>query len=77
MSECFVSLSDGEKVVLKISEKELFSKISNGDGFLRSRLIRFYNDQEDAIYINPVQIVKITFSSGNSDNALEIDTRYQ
>ncbi|CRH21430.1 conserved hypothetical protein [Carnobacterium maltaromaticum] len=44
---------------------------------MRSRLIRFYNDQEDAIYINPVQIVKITFSSGNSDNALEIDTRYQ
>lgn len=26
MSECLVSLSDGEKVVLKISEKELFQK---------------------------------------------------
>lgn len=77
MSECLVSLSDGEKLVLKIGEKEFFSKISNDDGFLRSRLIRFYNDQEDIIYINPVQIVKITFSSVNSDNALKIDTRYQ
>lgn len=76
MDECIISLSNGDILVLRLSEKELFEKISNGDGFLRSRLIRFYNNQDEVIYINPIQIVKISVNPKNEAHAFKIDTRY-
>ncbi|MGX7418773.1 hypothetical protein ACWOFR_08180 [Carnobacterium gallinarum] len=77
MTECIVSLSNGETLVLKLSEEELFEKISNGEGYLSSRLIRFYNNQDDVIYINPIQIVKISLNSKNDKQVFKIDNRYQ
>lgn len=73
MTLCLVTLSNNEKVTLMMSEKEFFEKVSNGDGTLHSRLIRFYNNEAQIIYLNPSQIVKISFTSKEDTSAYKID----